>query len=437
MIKSKEEEQLKNIEGRIVANHDFNNDFLQDIGFHNDIYKLLRNIASMQFSLNGPISVYKDVAVEMFMTMKKIMQWSEETNEEIPCLSFRIKDEYCSPNLQSGSKEERDGCGVGAAHYQKRGRRKWSDGGIASFLDKDTERFEHLHEGNSRADMSKLGTSSNRMTRGRRSTSKFLFVHFGHYQRLGPLLCPRWKRALLKIGGSLLAGSASENVDPKMIPLIAREVQAASLRGVQVDRRNLFSGQLLCCGGTWAAETCIERAAACPIGMMASVTNAVLLQASLEKIGIEARVQTTLVMQDATEPYIRRRAMCHLEKGRVVIFGGIGAAMGNPLLTTDSAAALRASEVNADVLLKGLTGESETFLYGWAPGSNGDAESEHISYRKLVARRFSEMDVKAISFCEENNIPFVLFNMLEPGNISRALCGDHVGTLVDQTGRIG
>ncbi|XP_072147482.1 LOW QUALITY PROTEIN: uncharacterized protein [Setaria viridis] len=344
---------------------------------------------------------------------------------------------YCSPNLQSGSKEERDGCGVGAAHYQKRGRRKWSDGGIASFLDKDTERFEHLHEGNSRADMSKLGTSSNRMTRGRRSTSKFLFVHFGHYQRLGPLLCPRWKRALLKIGGSLLAGSASENVDPKMIPLIAREVQAASLRGVQVDRRNLFSGQLLCCGGTWAAETCIERAAACPIGMMASVTNAVLLQASLEKIGIEARVQTTLVMQDATEPYIRRRAMCHLEKGRVVIFGGIGAAMGNPLLTTDSAAALRASEVNADVLLKGLTGESETFLYGWAPGSNGDAESEHISYRKLVARRFSEMDVKAISFCEENNIPFVLFNMLEPGNISRALCGDHVGTLVDQTGRIG
>ncbi|XP_062219180.1 uncharacterized protein LOC133919016 isoform X2 [Phragmites australis] len=230
------------------------------------------------------------------------------------------------------------------------------------------------------------------------SSASLLSIGVG--SRLTPLSNPRWKRALLKIGGSVLAGAASENVDPKVIMLIAREVQVASLHGVQVaivvGSRNIY------CGDTWAAETGIERAATCPIGMMASVLNAVLLQASLEKIGIETRVQTTLVVQDATEPYIRRRAIRHLEKGRVVIFGGIGAAMGNPLFTTDTAAALRASEINADVLLKGITGDT---VNGCTPESNGDAEFEHISYRELVARGFSKMDVIAITFCEENNIP--------------------------------
>nr|CAB3449913.1 unnamed protein product [Digitaria exilis] len=293
--------------------------------------------------------------------------------------------EYCSPYLKSGSEEETDGCGVGAAHhYWKHSMEEWSDGGITILLDKDTERFKDLNGGQSRGDDSRAGDQQQQ--------------HID--KRLGPLMYPRWKRALLKIGGSVLAGSTSENVDPKMIMLIAREVQVASLRGVQVaivvGSRNMY------CGDTWASETGIERAATNPIGMMASVMNAVLLQASLEKIGIEARVQSTLVMQDAAEPYIRRRAMRHLEKGRVVIFGGIGAAMGNPLLTTDTAAALRASEINADVLLKGITGDS---LCGCAPESNGNAEFEHISYQELAARGISKMDVKAATFCEENRIP--------------------------------
>lgn len=156
--------------------------------------------------------------------------------------------------------------------------------------------------------------------------------------------------------------------------------------------------------------------------------NAILLQASLEKLGIETRVQTSLTMKDATEPYTRERAIRHLEKGRVVIFGGIGTLMGNQFFTTDTTAALKASEINADVLLKGITGDS---LYGCPPASDSDEEFEHISYKELEARGVSKMDATAVTFCEENTIPVVLFNMLEPGNISRALCGNKVGTLVD------
>ncbi|CAN6238286.1 unnamed protein product [Urochloa humidicola] len=315
------------------------------------------------------------------------------------------------------------GSDVGAGDYWNHSRGKWSDEDITSLLDKDTELFEHQDEGHSHSDDFKSGHQQQQDDK----SCAPLAVGF----RSGPLSCPRWKRALLKIGGSVLAGSDSENVDPKVVTLIAREVQVASLRGVQVavavGSRNIY------CGDTWAAETGIERAATCQVGMMASVMNAVLLQTLLEKIGIESRVQSPLVMQGPTEPYIRRRAIRHLEKGRVVIFGGIGAAMGNPLLTTDRAAALRASEINADVLIKATTGDSQ---YGCAPGSNGNAEFEHISYRESVARGLSKMDLKAITFCKENSIPFVLFNMLEPGNISRALCGEPVGTLVDQTGRI-
>uniref|UniRef100_A0A0A9FWA1 UMP kinase n=1 Tax=Arundo donax TaxID=35708 RepID=A0A0A9FWA1_ARUDO len=139
------------------------------------------------------------------------------------------------------------------------------------------------------------------------------------------------------------------------------------------------------------------------------------------------------MMQEVAEPYIRRRAIRHLEKGRVVIFGGIGVGIGNPLFTTDTAAALRASEINADVVLKGIVGDDE---YGCPPRSTSNAPFEHISFRELAARGFSRMDMTAVTCCEENNIPVVIFNMLEPGNISRAICGDQIGTLVDQSGRI-
>nr|CAB3446744.1 unnamed protein product [Digitaria exilis] len=165
--------------------------------------------------------------------------------------------EYCSPYLKSGSEEETDCCGVGAAHhYWKHSMEEWSDRGT-SLLDKDTERFKYLNGGQSRGDDSRAGDQQ----AAHRQEVEDAKLNF---RLLGPLMYPRWKRALLKIGGSVLAGSTSENVDPKMIMLIAREVQVASLRGVQVaivvGSRNIY------CGDTWAAETGIQRAATNPIG---------------------------------------------------------------------------------------------------------------------------------------------------------------------------
>ncbi|KAK8938553.1 hypothetical protein KSP39_PZI011415 [Platanthera zijinensis] len=241
--------------------------------------------------------------------------------------------------------------------------------------------------------------------------------------KLKSLSNPRWKRTVLKISGAALAGAGPQNVDPKLMMLIAREVAMASRVGVEVaivvGCRNFF------CGDTWVAATA-DRSTAYQVGMMASAMNAVLLQASFEKFGVETRVQTAFTMQEIADPYIRRRAIRHLDKGRIVIFGGIGPGIGNPLLTTDAAAVLRASEINADAVLKGYT----------ADGVYDYSVFEHISFRELIARGFSAMDMSAISFCEEKNIPVVLFNLLEPGNISRALCGDHVGTLIDHSGRI-
>lgn len=241
---------------------------------------------------------------------------------------------------------------------------------------------------------------------------------------------PRWKRALLKISGVSLVGIGPHNVDPKVILLIAREVAVASRIGVEVAI--VVGGRNFFCGDTWVAATDTDRAAAYQIGMMASAMNALLLQASLEKIGIETRVQTAFMMQEIAEPYIRRKAIRHLEKGRVVIFSASDAGNGNPLLTTDTAAALRASEINADVLLKGTDMDH---VYECHSGSNS-AGFEHVSFKELDSRSFSAMDMTAITFCAENNIPVILFNLMEPGNISRALCGDQVGTLIDQSGRI-
>ncbi|KAJ6845313.1 uncharacterized protein M6B38_289730 [Iris pallida] len=241
---------------------------------------------------------------------------------------------------------------------------------------------------------------------------------------------PRWKRVVLKISGAALTGSGQQNVDPKVIMLIAREVAHASRVGVEVAI--VVGGRNFFCGETWVTATGTDRATTYQIGMMASAMNSLLLQASLEKIGVETRVQTAFMMQEIAEPYIRRRAIRHLEKGRVVIFGGIGAGTGNPLFTTDTAAALRASEINAEAVLKGVN----TDVVYECHSRNNSVDFEHISFRECASRGFTAMDMTAITFCEENNVPVVLFNFLEPGNISRALCGEQVGTLIDQSGRI-
>ncbi|CAN1747637.1 Uridylate kinase PUMPKIN, chloroplastic [Linum perenne] len=239
----------------------------------------------------------------------------------------------------------------------------------------------------------------------------------------------KWRRVVFKISGAALAGN-TQNIDPKVAMQIATEVAAVCRLGLEVaivvGARNFF------CGDSWISATGLDRPTAYQIGMMGTVMNSVLLQSALEKHGIQARVQSAFSMPELAEPYSRLRAIRHLEKGRVVIFGGVGAGAGNPLFTTDTAAALRASELNADALLKGTNING---IYDWQT-SNSNIILDHISFREVVSGGATSMDMMAITYCEENGIPVVVFNMLEPGNISRALCGDQVGTLIDQAGGI-
>ncbi|KAG4996296.1 hypothetical protein AAZX31_10G061200 [Glycine max] len=240
----------------------------------------------------------------------------------------------------------------------------------------------------------------------------------------------RWRRVVLKISGAALTGSDTCNIDPKVAMLVSREVAIASRLGVEVaivvGGRNFFSGE------AWVNVTGLERCTAYQVGMMATVMNSILLQSTLEKMGVQTRVQTSVAMQEFAEPYNRQRAIRHLEKGRVVIFGGIGFGAGTPLFSTDIAAALRASELNAEAVLKGTNVDG---VYDCNSRDN-NFTFEHISFRELGSRGVTSMDMSALTFCEENAIPVVVFNLLEPGNISKALCGEQVGTLIDQTGAI-
>ncbi|TYH47364.1 hypothetical protein ES332_D11G406700v1 [Gossypium tomentosum] len=240
---------------------------------------------------------------------------------------------------------------------------------------------------------------------------------------------PKWRRVVFKISGAALACTGPPNIDPKVAVLIAREVAIACRLGVEVAI--VVGGRNFFCGDTWVGATGLDRSTAYQIGMMASVMNSILLQSLLEKMGVQARVQTAFSVQEA-EPYSQVRAIRHLEKGRVVIFGGIGAGTGNPLFSTDTAAALRASEIHAEAVVKGTNVDG---VYDCHSQDN-NATFEHISFRDLVSRGATTMDMMSLTFCEENGIPVVVFNLLQPGNISKALCGDQVGTLIDQTGRI-
>ncbi|KAG5237832.1 hypothetical protein OIU77_013234 [Salix suchowensis] len=253
---------------------------------------------------------------------------------------------------------------------------------------------------------------------------------FANSLKTKPVSNLKWRRVVFKISGSALAGNC-QNIDPKVAMQIAQEVATASRVGLEIAI--VLGGRNFFCGDSWISATGLERPTAYQIGMMATVMNSILLQSALEKHGVQARVQSAFTMPELAEPYSRQRAIRHLEKGRVVIFGGVGAGAGNPLFTTDTAAALRASEINADALLKGT---SVNGVYDCHAG-NSNILLDHISFRDVVSRGATSMDMMAITYCEENGIPVVVFNLLEPGNISRALCGDQVGTLIDQAGRIG
>ncbi|KAG6580655.1 uncharacterized protein LOC111442038 [Cucurbita moschata] len=254
----------------------------------------------------------------------------------------------------------------------------------------------------------------------------------GHMNNVKPkaVTSPRWRRVVFKISGAALAGTGPNNIDSKVAMAIAREVVMACRLGVEVAI--VVGGRNFFCGDSWVTTTGLDRCTAYQIGMMATVMNSVLLQSAIEKMGVQTRVQSAFMLQEVAEPYNRQRAIRHLEKGRVVIFGGIGAGTGNPLFSTDTAAAFRASEIHAEAVLKGTNVDG---VYD-CNSHDSNFTFKHISFRELVSRGAISMDMTALTFCEENNIPVVVFNLLEPGNISKALCGDPVGTLIDQNGRI-
>lgn len=236
----------------------------------------------------------------------------------------------------------------------------------------------------------------------------------------------KWRRVLLKVSGEALAGDHLQNIDPKVTMSIAREVAAVTRLGIEVAI--VVGGGNIFRGSSWAGCSGLDRSSADYIGMLATVMNAIFLQATMESIGIPTRVQTAFRMSEVAEPYIRRRAVRHLEKGRVVIFA---AGTGNPFFTTDTAAALRCAEINAEVVLKATNVDG---VYDDDPKSNPNARLlDTLTYHEVTSKDLSVMDMTAITLCQENNIPVVVFNLGDPGNISKAIKGERVGTLIGGT----
>ncbi|XP_059432263.1 uridylate kinase PUMPKIN, chloroplastic [Corylus avellana] len=236
----------------------------------------------------------------------------------------------------------------------------------------------------------------------------------------------KWQRVLLKVSGEALAGDHMQNIDPKVTMSIAREVAAVTRLGIEVAI--VVGGGNIFRGSSWAGSSGLDRSSADYIGMLATVMNAIFLQATMESIGIPTRVQTAFRMSEVAEPYIRRRAVRHLEKGRVVIFA---AGTGNPFFTTDTAAALRCAEINAEVVLKATNVDG---VYDDDPRRNPNARLlDSLTYADVTSKDLSVMDMTAITLCEENNIPVVVFNLSKPGNISRAIKGESIGTVIGGT----
>lgn len=234
---------------------------------------------------------------------------------------------------------------------------------------------------------------------------------------------PAFKRILLKLSGEALMGEQNYGIDTNVAEKVAQELKAVHELGVEiaivVGGGNIFRGVSKSAGN-------MDRAAADYIGMLATVMNAVVLQDALEKVGVVTRAMSAIDIPQLAEPFIRRRAERHLEKGRVVIFA---AGTGNPFFTTDSAAALRALEIKADVILKATKVDG---IYSADPMIFLEAERyDKITYREVLEKQLKVMDASAISLCMDNNLPIMVFNMKESGNIIKAACGDlSIGTMV-------
>jgi len=232
----------------------------------------------------------------------------------------------------------------------------------------------------------------------------------------------KYKRVLLKLSGEVLGGSQGYGIDPQVITTIALEIKDVLASGVElalvIGGGNIFRGLA-------ASSKGMDRASADYMGMLATVINALAMQDALEQIGVDTRVQSAIEMQAVAEPYIRRKAVRHLEKGRVVIFG---AGTGNPYFTTDTAASLRAMEINAEVILKGTKVDG---VYSADPKKDSAAvKYQTLSYIEVLKKGLAVMDATATSLCMDNSLPIIVFDVGVAGNIKRVVQGEEIGTIV-------
>lgn len=258
-------------------------------------------------------------------------------------------------------------------------------------------------------------------------TCNFLLCKMKHNPHLSPTIThnmqAKYKRILLKLSGESLMGEGTEVLNSPVIAQYAKDIKQIVDAGVEVaiviGGGNIYRGMN-------EAETGIERAHGDYMGMLATVINGMAMQAGLEKAGVYTRLQSAIKMEQIAEPYIRRRAMRHLEKRRVVIFG---AGTGNPYFTTDTAGSLRAIEIKADVILKGTRVDG---IYTADPEKDKSATKfEKISYRECISKNLKVMDMTAFTLCMENHLPIIVFDMNKPGNLLKVVMGDNVGTLVN------
>ncbi len=233
---------------------------------------------------------------------------------------------------------------------------------------------------------------------------------------------PVYKRILLKLSGEALAGKAGTGINTTVIKQIAEDVSMAYKTGVQIG---LVIGGGNIFRGVAASAEGMDRASSDYMGMLATMINALALQDALENAGVPTRVQSAIAMAEIAEPYIRRRAIRHLEKGRLVIFG---AGTGNPYFTTDTAASLRAMEINAQIIMKATKVDG---IYDKDPMKNSDAKKyDRISYIDVLNQGLQVMDSTAISLCMDNKLPIMTFDLMKSGNILKAVMGEQIGTIV-------
>jgi uridylate kinase len=233
----------------------------------------------------------------------------------------------------------------------------------------------------------------------------------------------KYKRVLLKLSGEALMGNQHYGIDNARLMQYSREIKAIAEMGVEVavviGGGNIYRG-------IQADGLMIDRVQGDHMGMLATVINSLSLQSALESIGLKTRLQTAIKMEQIAEPFIRRKAVRHLEKGRIVIFG---AGTGNPYFTTDTAASLRAIEIEADVILKGTRVDG---IYSADPEKDATAvKFDNLSFTEAIAKNLNVMDMTAFTLCRENNVPIIVFDMNKPGNLTRVVNGEQVGTLVE------